>query len=69
MLHGWLADSSLDAEFAIVEPAREHLAWTGAHDNVRLHASVADAAADGRAATMVVLAVKPQMMELSLIHI
>ena len=63
MLHGWLADSSLDAEFAIFEPAQDHLAWTSAHENVRLHATVADAAAGGRAATMVVLAVKPQMME------
>lgn len=63
MLHGWLADSGLDAEFSIVEPAHDHLAWTDAHDNVRLHLSVADAAADGKAATMVVLAVKPQMME------
>ena len=63
MLHGWLADSSLNAEFAIIEPAQDHLAWTSAHDNVRLHATVADAAAGGRAATMVVLAVKPQMME------
>ena len=63
MLHGWLADSSLNAEFAIIEPAQGHLAWTSEHDNVRLHATVADAAAGERAATMVVLAVKPQMME------
>ncbi len=63
MLHGWLADSSLNAEFAIIEPAQDHLAWTSAHDNVRLHATVAAATADERAATMVVLAVKPQMME------
>ena len=63
MLHGWLADSSLDAEFAIIEPVQDHLAWTSAHFNVRLHATVADAAAGERAATMVVLAVKPQMME------
>jgi len=63
MLNGWLADGSLDAEFAIIEPAQDHLAWTSVHDNVRLHATVVDAAAGGRAATMVVLAVKPQMME------
>ena len=63
MLHGWLADSSLDAEFLIVEPAQDHLSWTASHDNVHLHGSVAGAAADGRAATMVVLAVKPQMMD------
>ena len=58
MLHGWLADSSLNAEFAIIEPAQDHLAWTSAHDNVRLHATVAAATAGERAATMVVLAVK-----------
>jgi len=62
MLHGWLSDTALDAEFLIVEPAQDHLSWTDAHDNVHLHGSVADAAADGRAATMVVLAVKAQMM-------
>ena len=45
MLHGWLADSSLNAEFAIIEPAQDHLAWTSAHDNVRFYATVADAAA------------------------
>ena len=57
MLHGWLSDTGLDAEFLIVEPMQDHLSWTQGHS------SVADAAADGRAATMVVLAVKPQMME------
>ena len=66
MLHGWLSDSGLDAEFLIVEPAQDHLSWTASHDNVHLHGSVAGAAADGRAATMVVLAVKPQMMDASI---
>ena len=63
MLHGWLADSALDADFAIVEPVHDHLDWTAPHTNVRLFATVAEAAAQGRAATMIVLAVKPQMME------
>jgi len=63
MLHGWLADTGLDAEFAIVEPMADHLAWTGEHDNVRLHASIGDAAASERAARIIVLAVKPQMMD------
>ena len=58
MLHGWLADGSLNADFVIIEPARDHLAWTSAHDNVRLHATVADAAANERAATIV--AARPQ---------
>jgi pyrroline-5-carboxylate reductase len=63
MLHGWLADSHLDAEFAIVEPVHEHLEWTAGHSAVRLYRTVAEAAAEGRAATMIVLAVKPQMMD------
>ena len=63
MLRGWLADPALDAEFAIVEPMAGHLKWTDAHSNVRLHASLADAVAREGAARMIVLAVKPQMME------
>ena len=63
MLHGWLSDANLDAEFVIIEPNMDHLAWTNEHDNVRLHASIADAAAKERAARMIVLAVKPQMMD------
>ena len=63
MLHGWLADADLDAEFAIIEPTTDHLAWTNEHDNVRLHVSIADAATKERAARMIVLAVKPQMMD------
>jgi len=62
MLHGWLSDTNLDAEFAIIEPMADHLAWTADHANVRLHASIADAAAQERAARIIVLAVKPQMM-------
>ena len=63
MLHGWLADRNLDAEFAIVEPVHDHLEWAAGHTNVRLYRTVAEAAGEGRAATMIVLAVKPQMME------
>ena len=63
MLRGWLADSGLDAEFAIIEPTAEHLGWTEAHDNVRLHASVGDAGVSERAARIIILAVKPQMMD------
>lgn len=62
MLRGWLADSSLNAEFIIVEPVHDHLAWTGAHPSVTLYDSLA-AAADGPVATMIVLAVKPQLMD------
>ncbi|MEC8643591.1 MAG: pyrroline-5-carboxylate reductase [Pseudomonadota bacterium] len=63
MLHGWLADPQLDADFAIIEPMADHLAWTDSHDNVRVHASIADAAARENPARMIVLAVKPQMMD------
>jgi pyrroline-5-carboxylate reductase len=63
MLRGWLADTQLDAEFAIIEPMADHLAWTGAHENVRLYASIAAAAAQESNARMIVLAVKPQMMD------
>ena len=47
MLRGWLADPQLDADFAIIEPMADHLAWTDSHDNVRVHASIADAAGGG----------------------
>jgi pyrroline-5-carboxylate reductase len=62
MLHGWLANSALDADFVIIEPMADHLAWTASHDNVRIYASVDAAAAAHSNARMIVLAVKPQMM-------
>jgi len=64
MLQGWLKDPDLDAEFAIIEPFQDALGWTDAHANVRLFDDCAAAAAGcGRASQMVVLAVKPQMMD------
>ena len=63
MLHGWLADQSLAADFAIVEPFQDHLGWAAAHKNVQLFDSVEGCAAIGRTARIVVLAVKPQMMD------
>ena len=63
MLRGWLDDDNLDAEFAIVEPVHDHLDWTESHSNVALYSSLADAANSGRTASMIVLAVKPQLME------
>jgi len=63
MLRGWLADKNLDAEFAIIEPMTEPLGWTDGHDNVHLYAGIADAAAKERTARMIVMAVKPQMMD------
>ena len=67
MLRGWLADPDLEADFIIVEPVQDHLSWTGAHSNVALHSSLAGAAATGRVATMIVLAVKPQLMDDALV--
>ena len=63
MLHGWLADDRLDADFAIIEPMSGHLDWTRDVPNVRIYADIGDAAVAGRAARIIVLAVKPQMMD------
>ena len=63
MLRGWLADDDLQADFAIVEPFHDHLGWTAAYGNVSRYDSIEACAAVGRAALIVVLAVKPQMME------
>ena len=38
MLKGWLNDPGLDADFAIVEPHQDALAWTTSYNNVRLFA-------------------------------
>ena len=63
MLEGWLADTELDAHFSIIEPFQDHLAWTDKHANVALFEScAASQAASILPATMIVLAVKPQMM-------
>ena len=63
MLHGWLADDRLDADFAIIEPMSDHLDWTRDVPNVQIHADIGDAVAAGRTARIIVLAVKPQMMD------
>ena len=64
MLEGWLADSSLDANFTIIEPHQTHLGWLQGQKSVRLYADCAAANADGApVSTMIVLAVKPQMMD------
>ncbi len=63
MLQGWLADDRLDADFAIIEPLSGHLEWTRDFPNVQIHADTGQAAAAGRSARMIVLAVKPQMMD------
>jgi pyrroline-5-carboxylate reductase len=63
MLQGWLNDAALDADFAIVEPHHDALAWTSSYTNVRLFDDCAAAAAADRPSQMVVLAVKPQMMD------
>lgn len=56
MLAGWLADSSLQAEFSIIDPVASHA-------RVPVFASDADWQANERPAPdMIVLAVKPQIM-------
>jgi len=64
MLEGWLADTNLDANFTIIEPDQSHLGWLQGQKAVRLYANCAAAIADGApVSTMIVLAVKPQMMD------
>ena len=64
MLEGWLADTNLVANFTIIEPHQTHLGWLEGQKTVRLYADCAAAIADGApVSTMIVLAVKPQMMD------
>ena len=64
MLEGWLADTNLDANFTIIEPHQTHLGWLDGQKTVRLYADCAAAIADDATlSTMIVLAVKPQMMD------
>ncbi len=64
MLEGWLADTNLDANFTIIEPHQTNLGWLQGQKSVRLYADCAAANADGApVSTMIVLAVKPQMMD------
>jgi pyrroline-5-carboxylate reductase len=64
MLEGWLADAALDANFTIIEPERAHLGWVEDQPRVRHYKDCDAAMADNApASTIVVLAVKPQMMD------
>ena len=64
MLEGWLADTNLNANFTIIEPHQTDLGWLEGQKTVRLYADCAAAIADGApVSTMIVLAVKPQMMD------
>ncbi|MDC1118568.1 pyrroline-5-carboxylate reductase [Alphaproteobacteria bacterium] len=64
MLEGWLADTNLDANFTVIEPHQTHLGWLEGQKTVRLYADCAAAIADDASfSTMIVLAVKPQMMD------
>ena len=70
MLQGWLNDPRLDADFAIIEPHHDALDWTTSHTNVRLFADcAAAAAATRRPSQMVVLAVKPQIMDEAIVSL
>ena len=69
MLEGWVADTNLDAQFSIIEPFQDNLGWTASHANIALFDScAASEAASISSATMIVLAVKPQMMEEAIGH-
>jgi pyrroline-5-carboxylate reductase len=64
MLRGWLADPTLDANFTIIEPYHEHLDWADAHSRVVIYSDCQTAMASGApVSSMIVLAVKPQMMD------
>ena len=64
MLEGWLRDASLDAQFTIIEPDHSRLGWVANKPNVSVYQDYAAAMADKSiASTMIVLAVKPQMMD------
>ena len=64
MLEGWLGDASLDAQFTIIEPDQSHLGWVANEPRVSLYQDCAAAIANNaKASTMIVLAVKPQMMD------
>ena len=64
MLRGWLADPTLDANFTIIEPYHEHLGWADAHSRVVIYSDCQTAMASGApVSSMIVLAVKPQMMD------
>lgn len=64
MLEGWLGDTSLHARFTIIEPDQKYLGWLVNEPRVKLYNDYSDAISDNvPLSTMVVLAVKPQMME------
>ena len=64
MLEGWLADTGLAADFTIIEPHQTHLGWLYGQPRVRVYVDCASAVADSAPeSTMIVLAVKPQMMD------
>ena len=47
MLKGWLADTSLDAQFIIIEPSADHLGWARAHQQVAIYRDCEAAIAAG----------------------
>jgi len=64
MLEGWLRDPSLDAQFTIIEPNHSHLGWIANESRVSLYEDCGAAITDNaKASTIIVLAVKPQMMD------
>ena len=67
MLKGWLRDTKLCAHFTIIEPNVEHLSWAEAHEHVAIYSDCAEAITAGApVSAVIVLAVKPQMMDASI---
>ena len=64
MLKGWLADPGLNARFTIIEPNSEHLGWARAHRQVAIYSDCDAAISAGAPVSgLIVLAVKPQIMD------
>ena len=64
MLKGLLADPGLNARFTIIEPSAEHLGWAATRQNVAIYSDCSAAIVAGApVSAMIVLAVKPQMMD------
>jgi pyrroline-5-carboxylate reductase len=70
MLKGWLADTTLDANFTIIEPFHGHLDWVDASSQVVIYNDCQSAIAAGAlVSSVIVLAVKPQMMDDAIVAI
>ena len=67
MLQGWLQDSSLEADFLVIDPDESNVLCFDGDDRVKHFSNCASAVESGhRQSTMTVLAIKPQMMDMAI---